>query len=73
MLIVSRENIARSFAKNRFSMIGRLEIESIRHAGNKDVRKILGIVIPHEILLTKARLPEATNGNTGTSPKLEKL
>ena len=54
-------------------MSGRLEIERIRHTGNRDIRITLGIAIPYEILLTKARLPVAINGKTGTSPRLEKL
>ena len=71
--MVACENFSISLTGNCFSMIGRLEIERTRHAGNRDDRRNLGAVIPHEILLIKARLPEATNGKTGTSPKLEKL
>ena len=59
--------------ENCFSIIGKLEIERIRHAGNRHIRKTLGIVIPNETLLTKARLPAATSGKIGISPTVAKL
>ena len=53
-------------------MIGRLGIERTRHMGNRDDRRNLGTVIPHEILFKKARLPTATNGRVGISAPFAK-
>ena len=68
--IVVFENFSISLAENCFSIISKLEIEKIRHMGNRDKKKTLGTVIPSAILFPKVRLPAASRGSVGISPTL---
>ena len=74
MFIVSCERVFISLPEeNCLSTILRLESEIIRHTGKRDTRKNLGIAIPYEILLIKARHTAESKGRTGISPTYAKL